>query len=178
MLRYSPTSEPTTTATSAMKRMFTPRRCPFGSTPPTRGAMKSPAASQDVAIQKSPSCRCHVRVRLYGSHWEGGTEEAISLHTVVRDPCPRQDLDEEERGHDHEVLQGGALGRRRAQADERVASGRGFERRGRGHRRVEPDNETDAAQEQEDAPPGPHEGLGPRNAAGQRLAGTVARVRA
>jgi hypothetical protein len=29
-----------------------------------QGPMKSPAASHEVAIQKSPSCTCHVRVRL------------------------------------------------------------------------------------------------------------------
>jgi hypothetical protein len=52
MLKYSPASEPTTTATRAMKSTFTPSLCPFGSTPPTRGPMKSPAASHEVAIQR------------------------------------------------------------------------------------------------------------------------------
>src|SRR5262249_1418717 len=73
------------------------------------------------------------------------TVEAVSFNTVVRDNPPGQDLQQEKRGHHDEVLHGGTLRRRRAQADQRVPSGSSLERRRRGHSSVEPDDEADAA---------------------------------
>lgn len=49
-------------SSSAPKSTLTPRRWKRGSCPETAGAMKSPVASQAVAIEKMPSCVCHVRV--------------------------------------------------------------------------------------------------------------------
>jgi hypothetical protein len=102
--------------------------------------------------------------------------EAIPFYAVVRDDAPGHDLHQEERGHHDKVLHGGALRRRRAQADERVAAGRGLERRRSGHGGVEPDDEADASQEQEDAHLRPHDSLAGRDVGDQRLVGPVARV--
>ena len=61
-----PVSEPTTTTTSAPSSVRTSAFWPFGSRPPTAGPMKRPVASQQVAIQKTASWRCQVRVAAYG----------------------------------------------------------------------------------------------------------------
>jgi hypothetical protein len=37
-----------------------------------QGSDEEPGRSHEVAIQKSPRCTCHVRVRLYGSHRDSG----------------------------------------------------------------------------------------------------------
>lgn len=67
-----PAREPTTTAIKATNKALTPNRCPCGSMPLTAGAMYKPVASHEVAIQKMPICRCHVRATEYGNHFANG----------------------------------------------------------------------------------------------------------
>src|SRR5208282_1745531 len=67
MPKYSPTMEPTATSTTAPKSTLTQKAWCLGSRLPMKGAMKSPAASQAVAIQKMESCKCQVRVMVVGN---------------------------------------------------------------------------------------------------------------
>ena len=61
MPNHWPVSEPPTTTSSAPNSTFTPSRWKRGSWPETAGAMNSPVASHEVAIQKMASCTCQVR---------------------------------------------------------------------------------------------------------------------